>query len=142
MVITKSLLRISAGGLALADGMIHAAVLPEHFHKALYMGILFSFSLVFLGMLGLGLISPVSAAEQEVTGRMLRPLGILLMFGLIAGYLVTRTIGFPGFRGGWNDLGSTTVAMEVIIAGLLFADVPAALPAPRRHPQHTGAFGA
>lgn len=133
MVATKSLLRISAGGLALADGMIHAAVLPEHYHKALYMGILFCFSLVFLSMLGLGLISPASANEHEVTGRMLRPLGILLMFGLIAGYLATRTIGFPGFHGDWNDLGITTVAMEVIIAGLLLADAPAASSPPRNN---------
>ncbi len=128
MTVTRSLLGITAGGLALADAMIHAAVLGEHFHKALYMGILFSLALVFLSMLGLGLVSPASADQDAVTGRLLRPLGILLMLGLIAGYLLTRTIGFPGFHGEWEDVGITTVAMEVAIAGLLLVDMAGGLP--------------
>ena len=50
---------------------------------------------------------------------------MLLMAGLIAGYVVTRTVGLPGFSGGWNDVGLTTVAMEALILIILLADLPA-----------------
>lgn len=124
MDVTKSLLRLTAAGLVLADAMIHAAVLPEHFDKALYMGILFSFALVFLSMLGLGLVAPAAADRQGATGRLLRPLGILLMLALIAGFVLTRTVGFPGFHAGWENVGITAVAMEALAAVLLLADLP------------------
>ncbi|MFR9801434.1 hypothetical protein ACL02T_03905 [Pseudonocardia sp. RS010] len=120
----RGLLRITAAGLALADGMIHAAVLGEHFEKALYMGILFGFAIVFLGMLAIALVRPPWDGPGSGPGMLTWAGGLLLMAGLIAGYFVTRTIGLPGFSGGWNDVGLTTVAMEVLIAVLLLADVP------------------
>ena len=118
----KAILRLTAGGLALADAMIHATALPEHFKKALYMGILFVFALIFLGLLGLALVHPAARSPQDLVGKLTRPAGIALMAGLIAGYVATRTIGFPGFSGGWNDMGLTSVALETLTIFLLLAD--------------------
>lgn len=130
-----SLLRTTIAGLALADAMIHAAVLPEHFSKSLYMGILFTLSLVFLGMLAVGLTVGPSASPDTSLGRITRASGILLMAGLIVGYFVTRTIGLPGFHGGWNDVGLATVAIEAAILLLLIVDLGAGR-ADGRRPQH------
>jgi hypothetical protein len=118
----KAVLRLTAGGLVLADAMIHATALPEHFTKALYMGILFVFALIFLGMLGLALVHPAARSPQDVIGKLTRPAGITLMAGLIAGYVATRTVGFPGFSGGWNDMGLTSLALEAVTIVLLLAD--------------------
>ena len=120
-----SLLRTTIAGLALADAMIHAAVLPEHFQKSQYMGILFTFALIFLGMLAIGLTMGPSSSGNTSIGRITKASGLLLMAGLIAGYFVTRTIGLPGFHGDWNDVGLTTVALEAAILLLLFVDLSA-----------------
>jgi hypothetical protein len=108
--------------------MIHAAVLPEHFSKSRYMGILFTLSLVFLGMLAVGLTVGPSASRDTSLGRITRASGLLLMAGLIVGYFVTRTIGLPGFHGDWNNVGLATVAMEAAILLLLIVDLGATRP--------------
>lgn len=122
---SASLLRTTTAGFVLADAMIHAAVLPEHFQKAQYMGILFTFALIFLGMLAVGLSMGPSTSGNTSLGRTTKGSGLLLMAGLIAGYFVTRTIGLPGFHGDWNDVGLTTVALEVVVLLLLFVDLSA-----------------
>lgn len=120
----RALLRVTAAGLAVADSAIHAAVLGEHFEKALYMGILFALAITFLGMLAIGLAYPPYDSPHSAGGKLTRICGMLLMAGLIAGYVATRTVGLPGFSGGWNDVGLTTVAMEALILIILLADLP------------------
>ncbi len=120
----RALLRISAAGLALADGMIHAAVLGEHFQKAAYMGILFALATAFLGMLGIALAYPPYDSPRSAVGKVTRICGLLLMAGLIAGFFLTRTIGLPGFNGDWSPVGLTSVAMEALLFVFLIADLP------------------
>ena len=64
----RALLRVTAAGLAVADSAIHAAVLGEHFEKALYMGILFALAITFLGMLAIGLAYPPYDSPQSAGG--------------------------------------------------------------------------
>ncbi len=120
----RALLRIGAAGLTLADGMIHAAVLGEHFQKAGYMGILFALAIAFLGMLGIALAYPPYDSPRSAVGKVTRILGALLMAGLIAGFFVTRTAGLPGFHGGWDPVGLVSVAMEALVFVFLLADLP------------------
>ncbi|MFF9409533.1 hypothetical protein ACF1B0_29035 [Streptomyces anandii] len=129
----RLIVRVAAGGLALADGMIHASVLHDHFRAALYMGILFVFAIVFLSMLGLAMVQPLTEDAAELPGRLMRAAGVALMAGLIAGYLITRTVGLPGFAQPWDDLGLSTLAIEFLIAVLLLAEMPVASASQHRH---------
>ncbi|HWG14548.1 MAG TPA: hypothetical protein VG268_14840, partial [Streptosporangiaceae bacterium] len=45
-----------------------------------------------------------------------------LMAGLMVGYLATRTIGFPGFHGHWDNVGIVTLAIEAVVIVLLLVD--------------------
>ncbi|PRX51289.1 hypothetical protein B0I33_101442 [Prauserella shujinwangii] len=129
----RILLRLTAAGLAFADGMLHAAVTPEHFAQARYLGILFVFSVLFLSTLGLALTYGVFGSPAVPTGKLTRWAGILLVAGLLAGYFATRTIGFPGFSGHWGDFGLATKGIEALLLVLLVADLGGSRSVPGSH---------
>ena len=105
-----TLRRAAAAGLA-ATGAIHLALAPEYLGEKLYVGVLF--------ILG-GLVCAVLAAR--LWRRDDPPAWILAALtaaGMGIGFVLSRTIGLPGFKeAGWEPSGILTLLLE---AGVLAA---------------------
>lgn len=84
-----TLRRISAAALA-AVGVIHLALAPEYFEEQAYIGVLFV-----LGGIALTFLA-VRLWRADDTPSWL--LGAAIMAGMGAGFVLSRTVGLPGFK--------------------------------------------
>ncbi|MBL8128113.1 MAG: hypothetical protein U0Z70_16955 [Thermomicrobiales bacterium] len=100
-------------GLILASGAIHALGAQEMFGEVQYMGVLFALSV----------IGAVAAAIGIWRGeRWGWQLGALVAGGSILAYLITRTIGFPGFReNSWEEFSEPIGVLSLVVEGLFVA---------------------
>lgn len=103
--------RLAAAAIA-AAGLIHLVLFPEYYGEKTYIGVLFAVSV------------PLSAWVAAVLWRrddaMAWTSGTLLALGMAVAFVVSRTVGLPGFdeSGEWEPAGLASVAVEVGFAAL------------------------
>jgi hypothetical protein len=112
-------------GLIAGSGLIHLVETPEYLGEVRYIGVLFALSVVGAIVAAIGIFR----GERWGWG-----LGALVVGASIAGYLLSRTVGLPGFReNSWEEfaepLGLLSLAVEglflVVAANVLTGDSPA-----------------
>ena len=114
---------IAAGALAVV-GVIHIVLAPEYAEEAAYLGVLFV-----LGGLALGVLA-VRLWRADDTPAWL--LGSLIMAAMGVGFVLSRTVGLPGFHEGeWELSGLLCLVLEAGFLGLA-ARAIAARPEPAR----------
>jgi Na+/proline symporter len=108
-------LRRGAGVAALVGaGLLHAFITPEYVKEKFYIGASFGISFVLCSIVGVWL--------WRKHDRNAWIAGAMLSGGMILGFLVSRTIGLPGFNesGVWEHWteGFPSLAAEVAFLGL------------------------
>jgi drug/metabolite transporter (DMT)-like permease len=88
-MISDTLRRISAAALAVV-GVIHLALAPEYLEEQTYIGVLFILGGVALAVVAVRLWQRDDAPAWLV--------GALLMAGMGIGFVLSRTVGLPGFK--------------------------------------------
>lgn len=105
--------RLAAGALALT-GLLHLILAPEYLGEQAYIGVLF---------IGGGIASLAIAAwlwAKDDSRAWL--LGGLIAVGMAVGFVLSRTIGLPGFQEAeWELSGIVSVLLEVGFVGLALA---------------------
>ena len=120
---SPTLRHISAGALA-AVGAIHLVLAPEYFSEQAYVGVLF----VLGGLALLGFAARLWRSDDVPSWL----LGALTMAGMGLGFVLSRTVGLPGFHESeWELSGIVSVLAEVGFAGVATAALtgPRSLPA-------------
>jgi hypothetical protein len=117
---TSPATRKLAAALLGANGIIHLLLAPEYLSEQAYIGVLFIAGGLFLGVLAVRLWR-----ADEVPSWLL---GALTMAGMGIGFVLSRTVGLPGFHeSDWELSGLLTLVLE---AAFLAIAIPAL--APRR----------
>jgi hypothetical protein len=94
-----------AAGLLAATGALHLALAPEYLEEKTYVGALF--------IVG-GLVAIATAIRLWAKGdRLSWALGALTAAGMAAGFVLSRTIGLPGFHESeWELSGLLSLVLE------------------------------
>jgi hypothetical protein len=117
---TQTTRRLAAGSLGLV-GLIHLILAPEYFSEQAYIGVLFV-----LGAIALGAFALRLWRGDDVPSWLL---GALTMAGMGVGFVLSRTVGLPGFHEGeWELSGLICLLLE---AGFVAVAARALLPGPR-----------
>ncbi len=96
-------------GLIAATGAIHLIETPEYYGEVRYIGILFALSVIG------ALVSAVGIARGE---RWSWQLGLLVAGGSLVAYLLSRTIGIPGFRENtWEEFAEPMGLLSLLVEG-------------------------
>ena len=115
-MISDTLRRISAAALAVV-GVIHLVLAPEYFQEQAYVGVLFV-----LGGIALAAVAVRLWMRDEAPAWLV---GALLMAGMGIGFVLSRTIGLPGFKESeWELSGVICLLLEagfVMVAGRALA---------------------
>jgi hypothetical protein len=118
---TQTTRRLAAGSLGIV-GLIHLILAPEYFSEQAYIGVLFV-----LGAIALGAFALRLWRGDDVPAWLL---GALTMAGMGVGFVLSRTVGLPGFHEGeWALSGLICLLLE---AGFVAVAARALLPGPRR----------
>ncbi len=105
-------LRRVAAGLLAATGALHLALVPEYLAEKPYIGVLF--------ILGGGCALAVAARLWKASDPRAWALGGLTAAGMAAGFILSRSIGLPGFHPtDWELSGLLSVALELGFLGVL-----------------------
>jgi hypothetical protein len=86
---TQTTRRLAAGSLGIV-GLIHLILAPEYFSEQAYIGVLFVLGAAALGWFALRLWR-----DDDVPSWLL---GALTMAGMGIGFVLSRTVGLPGFH--------------------------------------------
>ena len=117
---TQTTRRLAAGSLGIV-GLIHLVLAPEYFSEQAYIGVLFV-----LGAIALGAFALRLWRGDDVPSWLL---GALTMAGMGVGFVLSRTVGLPGFHEGeWELSGLICLLLE---AGFVAVAARALLPGPR-----------
>jgi hypothetical protein len=101
---TQTTRRLAAGSLGLV-GLIHLILAPEYFSEQAYIGVLFV-----LGAIALGAFALRLWRGDDVPSWLL---GALTMAGMGVGFVLSRTVGLPGFHEGeWELSGIVCLLLE------------------------------
>jgi hypothetical protein len=122
---TTTTRRIAAGALG-ATGVLHLALAPEYLAEQAYVGVLF----VLGGLTCAVLAARLWRADEAVTWI----LGALTAAGMFAGFVLSRTVGLPGFHEAeWEASGLLSLLLEAGVVALALEAVSArrGAPAPR-----------
>ena len=102
--------RVAAAALALT-GILHLALAPEYLGEQAYIGILF----IAGGIFSLAVAGTLWFREQ----RLAWVAGGLVCLGMATGFILSRTVGLPGFHESeWELSGLISVLLELIVFGL------------------------
>jgi hypothetical protein len=105
MRINDTFRRFAAGALALT-GLLHLALAPEYLEERAYVGVLF----VIGGMAAVGLGVLLWRRDEA----RLWPLAGVLAGGMAVGFVLSRTVGLPGFHESeWELSGVLCLVLEV-----------------------------
>jgi hypothetical protein len=122
-MISQTTRRLGAGALA-AVGAIHLVLAPEYFGEQAYIGVLFV-----LGGIALLAFAARLWRSDDVPSWLL---GALTMAGMGLGFVLSRTVGLPGFHESeWELSGVVALVLEV---GFVGAAAKALVAGPRRRP--------
>jgi hypothetical protein len=103
-----------------ATGLIHLVLAPEYLEEQAYVGVLF-----LLGAAGCALVAFMLGRDGRDTRAW--ALGSLISVGMGAGFILSRTVGLPGFHESeWELSGILTLLTE---AGFLALALPRLVPA-------------
>jgi hypothetical protein len=101
--------RLGAGLLA-ATGLLHLVLVPEYLQEAAGIGVLFLLG----GLAALG----IAARLWKTDDRLAWTGGALIAAGMAVGFIVSRTIGLPGFHEtDWEPSGVVSVLIELGFLG-------------------------
>jgi hypothetical protein len=110
-MVPRQIRRLAAALLA-ATGVLHLVLAPEYLGEKAYVGALF-----ILG--GLGSLA-VAARLWTRHDRLTWTLGALMAAGMAAGFILSRTVGLPGFHeSDWELSGIVSVLLEAGFIGAL-----------------------
>jgi hypothetical protein len=113
-MISPTIRKLAAAALA-ANGIIHLVLSPEYFSEQTYIGVLFVAGGLFLGALAVALWMRDNVPSWF--------LGALTMAAMGISFVLSRTIGLPGFKESeWELSGIVTLVLE---AGFIAAAVAA-----------------
>ena len=114
---TQTTRRLAAGSLGIV-GLIHLILAPEYFSEKAYIGVLFVLGAIVLGAFALRLWR-----DDDVPSWLL---GALTMAGMGIGFVLSRTVGLPGFHESeWELSGLICLVLE---AGFVVAAARALAP--------------
>jgi len=114
---TQTTRRLAAGSLGIV-GLIHLVLAPEYFSEQAYIGVLFV-----LGAIALGAFALRLWRGDDVPSWLL---GALTMAGMGVGFVLSRTVGLPGFHESeWELSGLICLVLE---AGFVVAAARALAP--------------
>jgi hypothetical protein len=103
---THPQIRRLAAGLLAATGALHLVLAPEYLAEQAYIGVLF-----ILG--GIAALA-VAARLWRRTERLAWGAGAVIAAGMAAGFVLSRTVGLPGFHeSDWELSGLVSVLLEV-----------------------------
>ena len=107
---TQTTRRLAAGSLGIV-GLIHLILAPEYFSEQAYIGVLFV-----LGAIALGAFALRLWRGDDVPAWLL---GALTMAGMGVGFVLSRTVGLPGFHESeWEASGLLSLLLEgSVVAG-------------------------
>jgi hypothetical protein len=113
--------KLAAGAIG-GTGLIHLALVPEYLGEQGYLGALFLLGAVAAGILTVRLWR---ADDLAAWG-----LGALLCAGMAIGFVLSRTVGLPGFHEGeWELSGILTLVLE---GGFIYIAATAVRTSPSR----------
>jgi hypothetical protein len=116
-MISDTVRRISAAALAVV-GVIHLALAPEYFEEQAYIGVLFV-----VGGLALAVLAVRLWLRDDAPAWLT---GALIMAGMGIGFVLSRTVGLPGFKEAeWELSGVICLVLE---AGFLLTAARALAP--------------
>ena len=122
----STLRRLAAAAIA-AVGVIHLALSPEYLDEQAYVGVLF----IGGGIAALFVAFRLWFAADRAAGG----LGVLIAAGMFVGFVLSRTVGLPGFKEEeWELSGIVSLILEAGFIGTYFASLRAtraAVPARR-----------
>ena len=98
-------LRRTASAALVATALVHVAIVGEYLREARYLGVLFI----------LGAAAAVWAAARLWRGRDVAAwiVGAIVCAGMFVGFLLSRTVGLPGFHEEeWELSGLLSLALE------------------------------
>jgi hypothetical protein len=109
---TDTRVRRLGAGLLAATGALHLALAPEYLHEKAYIGMLF--------IVG-GLTALTAAARLWRTDtRLAWGLGAAIAAGMAVGFVLSRTLGLPGFHEtDWELSGLVSLLVELGFLGTL-----------------------
>jgi hypothetical protein len=101
--------RVAAAAMAVA-ALIHLVLIPEYFEEKAYIGVLFAVSVP--PSLWLAAVLWRHHDARAWIG------GAVLALGMAGAFVVSRTVGLPGFdeSGEWEPLGLASLVVEVTFA--------------------------
>jgi hypothetical protein len=106
--------RLAAGAIA-ATGALHLILAPEYMSEQAYVGVLF----ILGGITAIGIAIRLWIREDAGAWA----LGSLVAAGMAVGFVLSRTVGLPGFHESeWELSGLVSLALE---AGFLALAAPA-----------------
>ena len=107
----NALTRRIGSGLLAATGALHLVLAPEYLEEQTYIGALF----IAGGLAAIALAVKLWARDDARAWA----LGALLAAGMGAGFVLSRTIGLPGFHEGeWELSGVISVLLEAGFVGI------------------------
>jgi hypothetical protein len=110
MIATQT--RRLAAALLAAVGLLHLVLAPEYLAEETYVGVLF----IAGGLASLAIAARLWSAHD----RWAWALGALIAVGMAAGFILSRSIGLPGFHEtDWEVSGIVSVLLELGFVGTL-----------------------
>ena len=103
-------LRVIAIPMLGIELLIHAALAPAHLEEIPYIGALFLVAAAVLGVV-------IAMLVELPNSRLPWLIGTALCAGMLAAFLLSRTLGLPGFHEEWlsdNALGIAAIPPEVV----------------------------
>jgi len=112
--------RRTAAALLGGTGLLHLALAPEYLGEQAYVGVLF-----ILGGLTAGALALRLWAREDVRAW---TLGALIAAGMAVGFVLSRTVGLPGFHEAeWEGSGLLSLLLEAGFVALAAGRAAAAL---------------
>ena len=119
MKTVSQLLRLLAAASALSIASVHAAILNQHLEEKPYVGGLFLAAILGLQLVALELAQ--SRRDRLLDGAAWLG-GSAIVVSMFALFIVSRTVGLPGYHEPWDAIGIASLALEGLFVSLAAAN--------------------